>query len=285
MDKESGKKIYGVLGYPAKHSLSPAMHNAAFAELKIDAEYKIFEVEPGNLESFILSLSKDNICGLNVTIPYKETVLKYLKWQSPEARFAGACNTIVVKDENFLEGWNTDGIGFHRHLTTELNFSISGKRVVVLGAGGAAKAIANQLARHKAKNIEIYDIDKNRSAKLSEKINKEFANCISTYVNTIEELSIENADLLVNATPIGMKKNDPCLINADRLHQKLLVYDLVYNPPETKLLSLAREKGARVSNGLGTLLYQGMRSFEIWIDKKAPAEVMRQALNEELNKL
>lgn len=285
MDKKSGKKIYGVLGYPAKHSLSPAMHNAAFAELKIDAEYKIFEVEPENLESFILSLSKDNICGLNVTIPYKEAVLKYLKWQSPEVRFTEACNTIVVKDKNFIEGWNTDGVGFHRHLTTELNFNIPGKQVVVLGAGGAAKAVTDQLARHKAKGIEIYDIDKSRSAKLSEKLNKEFVNCISTYVSSVEELDIENTDLLVNATPVGMKKNDPCLIDGDKLHKKLLVYDLVYNPPETKLLSLARKKGARVSNGLGMLLYQGIRSFEIWTDKKAPPEVMRQALNEEIKKL
>jgi len=279
-------KIYGVLGFPARHSLSPAMHNAAFRALKINAEYTFFEKKPKDLEGFLHSLSKENIYGLNVTIPYKEKVLEYLQWKSPEVRFTGAANTIIVKDKNYLEGWNTDGIGFHRHLTKDLKFNPSNKTATILGAGGAAKAIANQLARREAKIIYLYDIDKDKNLSLAEKINKEFPKCHAIPANSIEGLDIENSDLLINATPVGMKENDPLLISADKLHSGLLIYDLIYNPPETKLIKIGKEKGARTSNGLGMLLYQGARSFELWwTDKKAPIEIMRQALNQGVAKL
>jgi shikimate dehydrogenase len=277
-------KIYGLIGYPVKHSLSPYMHNAAFKALGINAEYKLFEKRPEELGYFLHSLSKENIYGLNVTIPYKEVVLKYLQWKSPEVKFTDAVNVIIVKDKNYLEGWNTDGIGFHRHLTMDLKFNPLGKSVVVLGAGGAAKAIINQLARHRAKNITIYDIDNDKSLNLTAKINKEFPKCNAIASDSIEKLALKNADLLINATPIGMKGDDPCLVDPDSLHPSLLVYDLIYNPPETKILKLAKQKGAPISNGLGMLLYQGVRSFELWTGQKAPVEVMRKALREATRK-
>lgn len=277
-------KIYGLIGYPVKHSLSPIMHNATFKALGINAEYKLFEKRPEELGYFLHSLSKENIYGLNVTIPYKEVVLKYLQWKSPEVKFTDAVNVIIVKDKNYLEGWNTDGIGFHRHLTMDLKFNPLGKSVVVLGAGGAAKAIINQLARHGAKNITIYDIDNDKSLNLAAKINKEFPKCNAIASDSIEKLDIKNADLLINATPIGMKGDDPCLVDPDSLHPSLLVYDLIYNPPETKILKLAKQKGAPISNGLGMLLYQGVRSFELWTGQKAPVEVMRKALREATSK-
>jgi len=277
-------KIYGLIGYPVKHSLSPIMHNATFKALGINAEYKLFEKRPEELGYFLHSLSKENIYGLNVTIPYKEVVLKYLQWKSPEVKFTDAVNVIIVKDKNYLEGWNTDGIGFHRHLTMDLKFNPLGKFVVVLGAGGAAKAIINQLARHGAKNITIYDIDNDKSLNLAAKINKEFPKCNAIASDSIEKLDIKNADLLINATPIGMKGDDPCLVDPDSLHPSLLVYDLIYNPPETKILKLAKQKGAPISNGLGMLLYQGVRSFELWTGQKAPVEVMRKALREATSK-
>ncbi len=277
-------KIYGLIGYPVKHSLSPIMHNATFKALGINAEYKLFEKRPEELGYFLHSLSKENIYGLNVTIPYKEVVLKYLQWKSPEVKFTDAVNVIIVKDKNYLEGWNTDGIGFHRHLTMDLKFNPLGKSVVVLGAGGAAKAIINQLARHGAKNITVYDIDNDKSLNLAAKINKEFPKCNAIASDSIEKLDIKNADLLINATPIGMKGDDPCLVNPDSLHPSLLVYDLIYNPPETKILKLAKQKGAPISNGLGMLLYQGVRSFELWTGQKAPVEVMRKALREATSK-
>jgi len=273
-------KIYGVLGYPAKHSFSPAMHNAAFRALNINADYKLFEVEPARLDAFLKSLTDNHICGLNVTVPYKEKVLAYLSQQSLEVRFTGAVNTIIVKDKDCLEGYNTDGLGFHRHLTGDLEFNIAGAQVFIFGAGGAAKAVVGQLAQHKADNIYIYDIDKDKSRNLAVKTSKEFSGCKALSVESAKEFNFKDIALLVNATPIGMKESDPVLVSPDTLHSGMLVYDLIYNPAETKLLNTAKEKGCKVSNGLGMLLYQGMRSFKLWTGQDAPLEVMRQALNQ-----
>jgi shikimate dehydrogenase len=284
MTKEPAGRIYGVLGYPVKHSFSPLMHNAAFQALNINAEYRLFEIKPQDLDSFFSSLRERNIFGLNVTIPYKEAVLKYLEWQSPEVRFTGASNTIVVEDRNLLKGWNTDGIGFHRHLTKDLKFNISGKQIIILGAGGAAKAVTNQLARHKAKGIVIYDLDVNKGWKLADKINTEFPTCKTFYADSLDDTEFKNADLLINATPVGLKESDPCLVNIEMIHKNLFVYDLIYNPPETKLLKLAKKVGARTSNGLGMLLYQGALSFRHFTGKTAPLKIMEGKLKWALNK-
>ncbi len=280
----SEKSLYGLLGYPVKHSFSPIMHNSAFEALGIPAEYKLFEKKPSEIEEFLNSLFCQNISGLNITIPYKEKVIEYLDWVSREARFTGAVNVIVVEEGNYLKGYNTDGLGFYRHLTQDLGFSIPGKKIAVLGAGGASKAVVEQLARNEAEAIAIYDIDKEKAKNLAEKINKEFPGCRAWSVSSLEELEVEDSDLLVNATPVGMK-GEASLIKKERFHPHLLVYDLIYNPPQTDLLRLARERGARVSNGLGMLLYQGVRSFELWTEKPAPLEVMRKALEEAVRSL
>ncbi|HTY44526.1 MAG TPA: shikimate dehydrogenase [Patescibacteria group bacterium] len=285
MDSVSSPVIYGVLGFPAKHSLSPLMHNRAFSALGIPAEYRIFEKSPEELKFFLTSLAEEHIRGLNVTIPYKEAVLEYLKKESPEVRFTGAANTLIVKDNDYLEGWNTDGIGFHRHLITDLRFEPAGKAVVILGAGGAAKAVTDQLARQGVKTIAIFDVDKEKSTKLTAKLAQEFPAVHCRCADALEDIDLRDTDMLVNATPVGMKKDDPCLIAADKLHSGLLVYDLIYNPAETELLRRARAKGATASNGLGMLLYQGARSFELWTGKDAPVELMRQALEEGVKKL
>jgi shikimate dehydrogenase len=277
-------RIYGVLGYPAKHSLSPLMHHAAFRALEINAEYKVFEVKPQDLDDFLGKLYKSGIFGLNVTVPYKEAVLKYLQWESPEVKFTGASNTLIVKDKEHCEGWNTDGIGFHRHLTQDLKFDLKEKTVAMLGAGGAAKAIADQCGRQGVRSISIYDTDRARSLSLTEKIHREFPKCKAACASSMDELDIENSDLLINATPVGMKESDPSPVSAEQFHSRLFVYDLVYNPPETNLLKEAKEKGARVANGLGMLLYQGARSFELWTGKTAPLEIMREALNQGVQK-
>lgn len=260
------------------------MHNAAFKALGINAEYRLFEVEPGKLDSFLKSLADNRIYGLNVTVPYKEKVLAYLEEQSPEVRFTGAANTIIVKEKKSLEGWNTDGLGFHRHLTGDLKFDISGARVLILGAGGAAKAVINQLAEHGAKSIYIYDIDKEKSKVLAVKTSAAFPKTRSLSVESISELNFKDLALLINATPIGLKEGDPLLVSGDAFHPGLLVYDLIYNPAETKLLNTAKEKGCKVSNGLGMLLYQGVRSFKLWTGQDAPLELMRQALNQAVKK-
>ena len=278
MDKKSPIGLYGVLGYPAKHSLSPLMHNAAFGALKINAEYKIFEIEPRNLEDFISSLSENGILGLNVTIPYKEKVLPLLDSVSREAELIGAVNTIRVSGAK-SEGFNTDGEGFLRHLSQDLKFNPQGKCIAMLGAGGAAKAVSISLSKESPKSIAIYDIDKPKSQDLAEHLKQNFKNIEINSADSQDALNLLKCDLLVNATPMGMKDSDPLPVDEKFIQKNLLVYDLIYNPKETKLLALARKKGARYSNGLGMLLYQGVRSFELWTGKIAPVKIMREALN------
>lgn len=275
----TSRKIYGLVGFPVRHSFSPAMHNAAFARLKINAEYKLFEKKPEELGGFLKSLSQDNIFGLNVTVPYKEKVMPFLDKLSREARLIGAVNTIKAAGKR-LEGFNTDGEGFLRHLVEDIGFKPENKNIAILGAGGACKAICVYLAKTKPKAIAIYDIDEAKAGVLVDYLKEGFRDDIEfKAARSLEELHIRACDLLVNATPIGLKEADPCLVGAKLIHKDLLVYDLIYNPAETKLLRLAKDDGAKVSNGLGMLLYQGMLSFKIWTGSTAPKAIMREALS------
>ena len=284
MDKKSPARIYGVLGWPAKHSLSPVMHNAALRALKINAEYKIFEKKPQELESFLRSLAKENIYGLNVTVPYKEKVIACMDSVSCEAKLIGAVNTITVSGKA-LEGFNTDGEGFLKHLTEDLRFNPQGKIIALIGAGGAGRAVAVSLSTNNPQAVAIYDIDKTKVSSLTSHLKEKFNNIEFKSVSSIEGLNIRDCALLVNATPIGMKDSDLCLVDEKFIHKGLLVYDLIYNPTETKLLKMAKEKGARAYNGLGMLLYQGALSFEHFTGRPAPIEIMRQALEEGVNKI
>ncbi len=297
-------KIYGLIGYPVKHSYSAFMHNAAFKAFGINAEYRLFEIKPEELEKLFLTDSalvdvngelalKADLVGLNVTIPHKEAVLKYLSWRSSETKFTEAANVVIFKNKNYIEGWNTDGLGFHKHLAKDLKISFVNKKVAILGAGGAAKAVVDQLAKKGVKSIAIYDVEKSRSVKITDKIIKEYPAVESFAVDSIAELNIAGVDLLINCTPVGMKAEDPCLVSPEMIHRGLFVYDLIYNPAQTKLLKLAKEKGAQVSNGLGMLLYQGVRTFEIFepdfikeneISINDIVEVMRSALTEAIGK-
>jgi len=280
MDKKSPPNIYGVLGYPVRHSLSPLMHNAAFQALKINAKYLLFEKKPDELEDFLHSLTKENIYGLNITIPYKEKILDFvtLDKESFYLKQIKAVNTIVLEN-SIWKGFNTDIPGFSKDLKE--NIDPTNKRVAILGAGGGARAVAYVLANAGAREISIYDIDKKKSKEVANMIKSLFMNFRISSVDDIGQLDINQKDLLINATPIGLKDTDPCLIKEEMLHKDLFVYDLIYNPPETKLLSLAKKRGIRTSNGLKMLLYQGMLSFRIWTNKDAPQEVMWQALRGE----
>lgn len=276
-------KIYGLIGYPVKHSLSPVMHNAAFRAMKINAQYRLFPLKEEEIPAFIRGLRQNNIYGLNVTVPYKEKIIPFLDKLSKEAGLIGAVNTIKVFPDR-LEGFNTDGQGFITHLTKDLGFSLKSKSVAILGAGGASRAISVYLSKAKPGSIAIYDIDKVKLNSLVNYLKENFKDVDFKCADSIEELNLEECNLLINATPIGMKKSGPCLVKKEMLHKNLWVYDLIYNPPETKLLSLAKKIGARASSGLGMLLYQGMLSFELWIVRKAPKKVMEKALKEAIYK-
>ena len=277
-------RIYGLIGNPVEHSLSPLMQNAALTRLKIKARYKLFPLEENKLNSFLINLKKKNICGLNITIPYKEKILRLIDgYRSNPVRVIGAANTLVIDKEDKPKLFNTDYLGFIRHMK---ELKVKPKRVAVIGAGGAARAICFALWKMKAQEVIIYDIDKFRSLGLMKKFNQEFTNTQVLASGSIEELNLQDKDLLVNASPVGMKENDPLLVSAAMLHPGLFIYDLIYNPQETKLLRLARENNLPYANGLGMLLYQGVEALELWIaPKKAPVEVMRRALEKGVRRL
>ncbi len=275
---------YGIIGNPLKHSLSPLMHNAAFKALDVEAIYNLFPLEEHELDDFFANLheSTSPIFGFNVTVPYKEKVLKYLDTLSPLVEKVGAVNTVVINKERKLVGYNTDSPGFMIHLS-ELRVETSDKRIAVLGAGGSAKAILATLCMipERPEYIKIY----NRTAERSEKLLKELGSRINMdiveSVMSVDDLELRDTDLLINTTSMGLNEEDPCLIEEDLLHPDLFVYDLIYNPKETLLLRMAREQGARTSNGLGMLFYQGVLAFQHWAQVELDDEVkqiMREAL-------
>ena len=273
-------KIVGIFGYPVRHSASPAMHNAAFKSLGLDYAYLPFEVRPEKVGEAARALIPLNITGVNITIPHKETIIPYLSGTSREAELIGAVNTIVVRSDELI-GYNTDGQGFVASLREDGGKEIKGKALLVLGAGGAARAIVAQAALEGAGKILVTDKIKEKAEKMVSDIRK---NISSGEIRTIprEEIKprLRETDFLINATPVGMNPQDPLIIDPDWLSSSLLVFDLVYNLGETKLMKAARERGCRVIGGLGMLIHQGAISFKLWTGKDAPIRVMREVLEE-----
>lgn len=279
----SGKtKIYGLFGWPVEHTFSPAMHNAAFARLKMDACYLPFPVHPDRLEDAVRSIAALGINGVNVTVPHKERVAAMLSELSEEARLMTAVNTVEVRGDRLI-GHNTDGRGFLRSLRENLRFDPKGRRIFILGAGGAGRAVGFSLAIADAASIIIYDKDTQKSSGLARDIREKTGAdvySIEDVMNVAE--SAAGADCIVNATPIGMKRSDPMPLDAHIIRKGQIVCDLIYNPAETRLLRAAKYRGARTLNGLGMLLYQGVLAFEIWTGKKAPVSVMKAALTKQI---
>ncbi|MGE5309351.1 MAG: shikimate dehydrogenase, partial [Deltaproteobacteria bacterium] len=247
---ENETPVYGIVGYPAAHSLSPFMHRAAFSRLGIRAEYRIFELRPEQLAVFLKD-DAHSLRGFNVTIPFKEHVLPLLDYVTPDARHIGAVNTVKVKSGR-LEGFNTDGQGFLDDLG-ENSFVTAGKRTAVIGAGGASRAVCYSLAQAGAAELAVFNRDSRKASSLISCLSEQFPKTSFRQAESIEKLDIPEADLLVNATSVGMKADDPALVEPRLLRKELFVYDLVYAPPETKLLRMAKEKGCRYANGLGML--------------------------------
>ena len=279
--------VYGIIGNPLTHSLSPAMHNTAFKALKVNAVYKLFPLaDRQELKLFMEDLKEDNnpISGLNVTVPYKQDVLPYLDIIDPLAEKIGAVNTLVIDHTRKIHGFNTDGPGFLSHLT-DLKFDLNGKRVAILGAGGTARAIISVLCLlpQGPERITLYNRTRANAEVLAQEIGKKINTQKVTIVDGPEDLNIELADLLINTTRVGMKAADPLLIDPASLHKDMLVYDVIYSPLETQLLAQARLKKARRANGLGMLFYQGVLSFRHWsqveLDERVK-KMMRKALQE-----
>lgn len=273
------RKIVGIIGYPLGHTISPAMHNAAFKKLRLDYEYIPFEVEPADLKEALRGLRALHVAGFNVTIPHKETIVPLLDEVTKLARTIGAVNT-VQNQEGKLVGYNTDGPGFIESLKEDAGFDPRGKRAVVLGAGGASRAVSTMLAELGAKSLLISDIIEEKAKSLAEYLNCRYAKVNSA---TLKQ-EIEQADLLVNTTPIGMhpKTNESPLPEGVKLNKKTLVYDLVYNPSETRLLKQAKNAGCRIVSGLGMLVLQGALAFTIFTGEEAPLDTMWEAAKQSL---
>ncbi|UCH12369.1 MAG: shikimate dehydrogenase [Candidatus Omnitrophota bacterium] len=268
-------KIFALIGYPVGHTLSPYMHNAAFSKLKIKALYIPLSVEPKRLRQTIKILKDANIGGFNVTIPFKSICMRYLDRVDKLASMIGAVNTVVVKGKRLI-GYNTDATGFLKSLKEDLKFTPKNKSVLLIGAGGAARAVAFALAKEGAKKIFITDIVKTKAVSLAKNIRKYFPKC------KIKSTTNYDIDLLVNATPLGMKKSDPLLVNPKLLHNRLSIYDIVYNPSPTKFVKTAKKRKIKAVNGLGMLLYQGAEAFKLWTGRRAPVAVMRKTLLEHI---
>ena len=270
--KISGKtKVLGLLGFPVGHSLSPAMHNTAFEKLGLDCCYVTFSVKPEFLRDAVKSIKALNLAGVNVTVPHKERVIPFLDEVDKEASFIGAVNTIV-NDNGRHTGYNTHGRGFMRSLS-EAKISVNKKNVLVIGAGGASRAIGYYLCRNASK-LFLYDIDKKKAGKLISDLNKIRGN-VSFFSSQLEDM-----DIIINATPLGLKKNDPLPVDVNLLNPKHVVCDLIYK--KTPLLGKASKKGCKTLNGLGMLLWQGVFAFELWTGRRPPVEVMRKALTKNL---
>ena len=282
--KISGKtKIVGIFGYPVAHSLSPLFQNAAFKALGIDFVYLPFLVKPEDLKIAVKSIKSLNIVGVNVTIPHKKKVLAYLDEVSPEAKMMEAVNTICFRDGKLI-GYNTDGKGFISSLTGEGEFNPRGERALVLGAGGAAWAISFALIEAGVRRLSITNRTKRKAEVLLNHLTKFFRDKCEIMLVDFDKVNsstvMNNIDLLINATSVGMHPEDPLLVNPELLTPHTFVYDVIYNR-KTKLLKAAEEKGLPCLGGLGMLIYQGAYSFEIWTHKKAPLKKMRDALKEQ----
>ncbi len=278
------KKIYGIIGHPIGHTLSPAMHNAAFAHLKINAEYRIFDVEPKGLVEFLSTLAAGGISGINVTIPHKIEAWRYIEKNGSldkEAAKLGAVNTINVEGGR-LKGYNTDGAGFYRSLVTDLKLEPEGKTVFVLGAGGAATAIVMYLGVGPGR-IFVMDEDVSKAGELADRYKKYFnSDKLRVCEKKTSAAVLNESDLFINATPIGMKDGDPSPVDVKALRPGLYVYDLVYNRSKTALVKEANAKKLHAVTGMGMLLCQGAIAFEIWTGGKAPIQVMKKALLDNL---
>ena len=278
MEIKGSTNIVGLIGHPVEHSFSPPMHNAAFEKLDMDYAYVAFDVNPNNLENAIKGAEALNIKGFNVTIPHKIDVMNYLDEIDEVAQLIGAVNTIDFKN---LKGYNTDGIGAIRAI--EEVISIKNKNVLIAGAGGASRAISFYIAKYGASTLKIL----NRNVEKAQKLASDISNSgLIDYVfsDSINNMDLSDVDILINTTPVGMHPNidDVPIAQARDMHEDLVVFDAVYNPNETGLLKQAIEADAKPVYGIKMLLYQGAESFEIWTGKKAPVDVMHEALTKYL---
>ena len=277
----------GVFGDPVGHSLSPQMQNAALKSCKIDMQYARFQISPDELQSAFKLIRDLNFIGVNLTTPHKIAASKLMDEIDGNASRIGAINTVKV-DNAKLRGYNTDGKGFARAVRQEFAVDLRDLQVMILGGGGAGRAIALQCARENCERLVITNRTFATAQKLAEEVREYFTGPkVLGPVPRLQSIPWEEAairfqvahlDLIVNATPLGLNRSDPSPIPARLLAPHLMIYDTVYGEGRTPFVSAAIEAGARAANGFSMLLHQGALAFEIWFEREAPIEAMRAAL-------
>lgn len=271
--------LLALIGSPVGHSGSPAMYNFSFRYHKLNYAYLAFDIKEEQVKEAIAALRLLNVRGFNVTMPCKTAVVEYMDELSPAARMAGACNT-VVNDNGRLVGHMTDGSGFVLNLK-EQGVEVKGKKLVILGAGGAAAAIQAECALEGAEALSIFNGNLEKAGKIAEKIKREVPDCRVrvTCIDDQEALKadIAQADILVNATSVGMKPNEQETLIRDTglFRPGLVVADAVYNPPVTRMLREAKEAGCTVIGGEGMLLWQGAAAYQLYTGLAMPTDEYR----------
>ena len=277
----SKTRLIAIFGDPIEQTLSPAIQNAALTDLGIDMVYVPFHVEPKGLEKAMEAVRALDMVGVNITIPHKETVIAMLDEVTEEAKAIGAVNTVVNKDGKLI-GHNTDGAGYIRSLTLETGFEVKGKSVVLLGAGGAARGIVSAILGEGPAALTISNRTIEKAERLARDFEKKTGIEIKTSAMERDALLpyIEEADLLVNSTSLGMGAKVPfntLVLSLDKLKKEAIVSDIVYKPLDTALLKSARREGLKVHKGLGMLIQQGALGFELWTGEKPSINVMTKA--------
>jgi len=274
----NGPVLTGVFGDPVEHSLSPAMHNAAFRSLGLPFLYLKFRVPVSSLRAALRGVRILGFRGVNLTIPLKEAALGLMDKLTPQAERVGAVNTVTIEGGRF-EGHNTDGEGFLRSLRETWRFRPRGKRVMLLGAGGAARAVAFALGGAGAREIVIVNRTPGRARSLARAVARATRASVTAarlWRGTPWERILEGADLIVNATSVGMKRGETP-VPPSVVRPPIRVVDLVYSPPTTKLVGAVSRRGVRAMNGEGMLVHQGALAFERWTGMPAPVRIMRRA--------
>ena len=281
-------RYIGLIGYPLKHSISPYFQQAALDYYQLDIRYEAWETSPTQLQDIVNDLRKPQNVGANVTVPHKEAVLPLLDEVDDLASSIGAVNTIAKKDDRLL-GFNTDAYGFIEALDKERHLDPEGKRVVILGAGGVARAVGFILVQRKVASLAITDGIFERARALAENLVRHIKGASSSsrdlepditafqWQNLSSAETFANCDLIVHCTTIGMKHSSQegqSPLSLEVISKSVLVYDLVYNPWLTPLLGLAQKAGADILGGLPMLVYQGAASFKLWTGREAPVDIM-----------
>ncbi|MDQ0216721.1 shikimate dehydrogenase [Oikeobacillus pervagus] len=274
------KQLFGVIGDPIAHSMSPAMHNAAFKEAGIDAYYHPFHVKPEDLEEAVKGMKAIGVQGFNVTIPHKTSIIPLLDSIDPLAEAIGAVNT-VVRVENRWVGFNTDGEGYVRALKEQCKEYLQNEPILIIGAGGAARGIYCTLAAHKVKQIDLC----NRTVEKAQKLANDCPYETVTNVMNLQEAEkrLKDYSIIIQTTSIGMSpKTDESPLKIDELQPNTIVSDIVYNPIQTKFLLKAKQQGAIIQNGMKMFVYQGALAFEKWTGIFPDTHKMEQLVYQQL---